>query len=330
MKSAYRFVLIMSIALFSLYVPTSLAQDTEKSVINQQMPPSALPDFFFNPLEYSQQSFTFFLKRVYNHNSFPQEFLALNFLHVVSGISLAPQSNQPRRFIKQILNLFDQKLIQIYINPYAFTDLLNQIIIPIARYCNIEKEKNETIEAIKHCIGNCLVDNFHELQHNPDTILTDLAQDIYALTNISSTSTHNQKDITIRELQHAIHHFMARGITNLIWSPTDHYDTWMIARTLARLLETCAERYMIDTDMLDDLLWTLLKRYTYFISLADFDQSFFERVQYDLATEKEALWLLQEREAYITTKLEYLQSVLMEAEIAARMRASGLIIPGLR
>lgn len=323
MKNSYVLFLIISIPLISSVVPT---QSTENSLVNQHMTPSALPTFFFNPLEYSQKSFTFFLERVYNHHRYPQEFLALNFLHVVSGTALASASNQPRRFIKQMLDLFDQKLMQIYINPYAFADMLTQIIPLISRYTDPEKEKRNTIEGLKQHIGNYLVDHFHELKVDTDATLTNLAQELYAL-------LHNeQKDISVRELQHAVHYFIARGLIHLIWSPSDQLDTWSITKTLSRLLETCTERSLIDGDMLDDLFWILLKRYSYFISLSssELDASFFEGARHDLLTEQTALWLYPEREAYITTKLEYFQNILIEAEVTARMRATGLIIPNVR
>jgi hypothetical protein len=314
MKNAVRFFLRISIALFSIVVP----------VYSLQNPQKELPDYFYQPLEYSQKNFRFFLERVYNHSRYPQDFLALNFIHVVSGTALAPQSNQPRRFIKQILDLFDQKLLQIYINPYACLDMLTELTEHISRFCNVQKEKSDTIDAMKHCMGNYLVDHFNELKTNPDATLTNLAQELYTLIDDSDS-----KDISIRELQHAIHHFMGRVVMNLIWSPSDQQDTWLLTKSMSHILETYVEKNMIDSDMFDDLLWTLLKRYGYFVSLSasDLDRSFFEKIQQDLKNEKASLWLLQEREAYIATKLEYLQQVLMEAELAARMRAAGHSIP---
>lgn len=304
-------------------------QDTQKQVHKQQIDPKqfALPDFFFHPLEYSRSSFKFFLTNVYNHRNYPQHFLALNFIHIVSGISLAPESDQPRRYMRKLFSLFDPKMLNIYINPYAFSELLNRIPPAMAPYCNVIKEKKDMLEAIKESIGACLVDNYTKLKNNPEGTLNQLARTVHTL-----TSSNDDQDISIRELQHAYHYFLARGISNLVWSPADQAETWKLVKTIACQLEKCTEYYMLDEEMLDDLFWVLLQRYAYFIDMCapDLEQAFFDSVYHDLKTETAALWMVEEREEFITTKLAYLRNVLMEAEIKSRTSASGLLINTVR
>lgn len=341
MTSAYSFSTVFRISqfstllqcmfalLFCLTTEALTAQDTQKPPYKQQISGNQFtpPDFFFHPLEYSRSSFKFFLTNVYNHRNYPQHFLALNFIHIVSGINLAPETDQPRRYIRKLFSLFDPKMLNIYINPYAFSELLNQIPSAMAPFCNITKEKKDSIEAIKECIGSCLVDNYAKLKNNPDATLTELARTIQRL-----TSSNDDVDISIRELQHAYHYFLARGISNLVWSPTDQAETWKLVKTIACQLEKCTEYYMLDEEMLDDLFWVLLQRYAYFIDLCapDLEQAFFDSVYHDLKTEKAALWMIEEREEFITTKLAYLRTVLMEAEIKSKTSASGVHVNTLR
>ena len=297
-------------------------QDTQKQAYKQQIPASfCIPTYFHTPLEYSHSSFKFFLTNIYNHRSYPQHFLALNPLHIISGIALAPKYDQPRRYMKEMLTLFDPKMLNIFINPYAFSHMLASLPPLVAPFCNVTQEKKQIIESIKQRIGSCLVDEYSNLKRNPEATLNRLSHDVYAL-----TSQHEDHDIAIRELQHAFHYFLARGLSNLVWSPAEQQETWTLVKTIGCQLEKCVEYYMIDEEFLDDLFWVLLKRFAYFIDMcaSDLTQPFFDAVYHDLKAEKAALWLCDERKEYITPKLAYLQNVLMEAEIKSKASSSNV------
>jgi hypothetical protein len=282
-----------------------------------------IPDFFFRPLEYSQSSISFFLKNIYNHSKYPQYFLALNFLHVGQGVALAPRHEHPRRFIKKVLNLFSMKLQNIYVNPYAFNDFLDNLITHGARHCNGAAEKQSIVDDFTECMASCWTNEFEELKRNPESKLRELAETLYALTQA------DDNDLSVRELQHEIHYFLSRGLALLIWSPSEQADTWHILRTIASSLEKAAAYSLIDTDMLDDLFWVLLQRYVLFIQIAapELHVSFFDAARTTLAQDNDPLWTLAERESYIITKKEYLQTALMQAEAVVQLRATGHVVP---
>ncbi len=317
----YTFVLcILSTLLFFPQVcKAHIHQDTEKQAYNQPVP-RTLPDYFFNPLVYSENSVTFFLKKIYNDKRYPQYFLSNNFTHVIDGVNFAHESCQPRLTIEKILSLFHTKLDNIYVNPYGFSRFLYEIHPTIARYCNQNQEKQQTIEAIKECIGSYIIDNYAIFKQDPEKALDDLA---HAVHTITLEPQLEDGDISIRELQHAVYRFLLHGLSQLIWNPVDQIDTWYNVKLLSCQLEKFTEYYLIDTKMLDSLLWTLLNRYSYFISLVaiELKQEFFDTVREDLQSEKAALWLSEEKEAYITTKLEHLNATLLEAEITAQINA---------
>ncbi|MBA3751803.1 hypothetical protein H0X06_03330 [Candidatus Dependentiae bacterium] len=317
MNCMFLSTLLSALLFFSSDIQAYTNKDTVKPPYNQQTT-YKFPDFFFTPLEYSQSSVTFFLKKIYNDKKYPQYFLAGNFMHVAQGIDFAPHNFQPRFTIRKILSLFQTKLDNIYINPYAFSHLLYEIHPTIARYCNKAQEKIHLIETMKETIGSYLIDNYADFKHNPEKTLHELAHILY--TSMDG-SAHEEKDISIRELQHAVHLFLVRGLSQLIWNPADHRETWNSVKMLSCQLEKFSEYYMIDTVMFDNLLWTLLDRYGFFLNLVaqDLKPDFFDAVRSDLHSEKAALWLSEERENYITTKYEYLTSILLEAEITAHM-----------
>lgn len=313
-----RFLYLFFILVTVHSVCTAYHQDTEKQDPKQPISLN-FPDYFFTPLHYSEQSLTFFLKKIYNDRRYPHYFLSNNFAHVIDGINFAPNSSLPRLTIQKILALFRTKLDNIYVNPYAFSQLLAEIYPTVARYCNKYKEKLDTIETIKECIGAYLIDNYASFKQNPEKALEDLSETLYAITN----EPLEDQDIPIRELQHAVYQFLDKGLSKLIWNPADQIDTWINVKLLSCQLERFTEYYIIDTKMFNSLLWTLLNRYSYFISLVakELKQDFFDTVRADLQSERAALWDCEEQENYITTKLEHLTTTLLEAEIAAQIDA---------
>lgn len=327
MKSTFSY--FKSTLIFLIFCPfyAHTHQDTRKDTVKQQIRNQLtdIPEFFFRPLEYTDPSFKFFFIHIYNHRRYPQSFLALNFIHVLSGLSLAPRAKEPRRYIRGLLYLFDRKLQGIYVNPYALFELVTNMPAVIAPYCNASKEKNDRIEEIKECVGTYLADHFQSFQTHPDKALTELATRLYTLHNV-----RDEKDITIVELQSAIHYFLSRALSHVVWTPADQADTWDMLKKTATILEKFTECNMLDDEMLDDLYWVVLQRYAFFVDLCatDFMQPFFDTVYHDLRTEKAELWCAPERELNITTKREYLQSVLMEAEIKSRASGAALVIDG--
>ena len=300
MKSALLFSTLIAL-IFCTVLPVS-SQDTQKRPSKQQIQSQfEIPDFFYRPLEYTVPSFSFFLKQIYNHRKYPQCFLALNFVHVFSGVHLAPQADQPRRYLSKLFYLFDRKLQGIYINPYAFFDLLERLPGTMAPVCNITKEKNDTLDAIKECTGSYLVENFQNFKAYPERTLTNLAKRLYDLTTSSDEKDEDgefKKDISIKELQHSFHYFLGRAISHLVWSPSDQLETWYLVKKISCAMEKCSEYYMLDEAMLDDLFWTLLQRYAFFVDLcaSDLMPPFFDSIYNDLKTEKIGLWLAPERE----------------------------------
>ena len=319
MNYTYTLYVLSTLLAFSCITTAHTHQDTEKRSYNQPTNRS-LPDYFFNPLLYTENSVTFFLKKIYNDKRYPQYFLSNNFTHVIDGVNFAHQSCQPRFTIEKILSLFHAKLDNMYVNPYAFSRFLQGIYPTIARYCNKNQEKIRTIESIKECIGSYLIDNYEIFREDPEKALDELAHAVHTLT---LEPQEEDLDISIRELQHTVHRFISHGLSQVIWNPADQLDTWHNVKLLSCQLEKITEYYIIDDKMLDSLLWTLVNRYCYFISLVakELKPEFFEAVRLDLQSEKAALWFSEEKEIYITTKLEHLTSTLLEAEITAHVDA---------
>lgn len=279
-----------------------------------------LPSSFFQRLTFSQRSLAGFLEEVYNHKDYAQKFLALNFLHVQSGLELASQSKHPRQFARKMLRLFHPKLHHIFINPYALSAFLEQSIPTLSPLCNLKQERRDSIKAVKECIGSALINHYKQLRLNPDLTLTELAEQVI--------ETLESEDCTVRELQHALHHFLSQAFSCLIWDPSDE-EAWEIIKILANQLGSCADNSLIDQAMLDDILWTLLHHVTYYLFLApqDVPSVIFDQIRSDLAAEESPLWSTPERESHITTKKRFLTESVLECEVWAQAHSLGYVLP---
>lgn len=304
----------------TLCLSTLLSKDTKYSFWNPQIGSSC---DFSRPLTYSRESITHFLKKIYNHPNYAQDFLALNFAHVSQIVSLAPKHPHPRRFIRKGIGLFSLKLQDInYINSYAFCAFIEDLITYTAPYTDGERDKTDLLEAFKQTIGAFLVDKFDVLREEPDEALADLSLQLYEL-----AYPHEKQDISIRELQHVMHYFLSQALQLLVWSPENQEDTWYCMVAIGNRLDQCAAYNLIDRDMLDDLYWILLHRYAYFLSLAgpELDPTFFDLASSALQTMKNGFWYTDERELYITTKYEFLQKALIQEDAVSRLIAAGYV-----
>lgn len=310
----FRFLLIaLATSTFCLDAHT---QDTQIFNVRQQR----FPACFSRPLEFSRKSIISFLKDTFNHKSYPQHWLALKFDHVSQGLAIASQHEQPRRFAKKVLNLFFVKMHDIYVNPYAWHRFAQDLVAFCGHHTDVEAERRVFIQSCKNILATYLVEDFDRFQIRTDQVLEDFAADLHAY-----IASADERDISIREFQHCVHYFLTKGTSLLIWNPDDQEDAWDIMLSIASVFEECAVRNLIDTDMLDDLNWTLLHKFGSFVDLAahELAPSFFDAARESMQTESRALFDADEREVYITSKSEYLAALLMKAETTSRLHATG-------
>lgn len=315
--------LLISAFVCTLYFPTILSNQIKSLIHPQNITSSGIAQQDFSrPLAYSRDSISFFLKHIFNDRDYP-DFLAFNFAHVSQIISLAPKHPHPRRFMRKGLGLFSLKLQDsVAINSYTFCGFIDDLITYAAPYTDNERDKAALIEAFKQTIGAFLVDKFDQLKADPDEALTKLSLQLYDL-----VSPYERQDISVRELQHAMHYFLSQALHLLVWSPDDQEDTWHCMVAIGSRLEQCAAHAIVDRDMLDDLYWILLHRYAYFLSLAgpELKPAFFDLASTALHDMKDAFWYTEERELYIATKYEFLQKALMQEDAVSRLIAAGYI-----
>jgi hypothetical protein len=284
---------------------------------------SPLPLHFFKPLNYSQRSLTEFLTNVYNDERYAQDLLALNFCHPISGLKLAANSKQPRQFARKMIRLFDPKIHHgIFFNPYAFSAFLEQSRDLLSPLCNLKKERAASVVRVKNCIGHALITHFKQLKLNPDLTLTELSEQVI------EALESDDRDCSVRDLQHAIHHFLSQVTSCLIWDPAED-GSWELMKTIASQLATFADKELLTHDMLDDVLWALTHKVAYYLLLApqDVPSKVYDQMSSDLASLDSPLWTTAEREVHIRTKREHLIQAVMRGQVWSQAHSLGYVLP---
>lgn len=329
------FILFLFTSFSYVTLPTDNLQDTatkhtENNVENQYIDNFGDPDIldhFFKLPRYTKDSYKCFLTNTYNHNKYACKFLALNFSHVSTFLGYTAECDYPRAYIKSVLKLFGQKLKSTtYINAYAFSELLQQLPELIKLYFVADKENQEKKDTIKSCLTSFFENKFERLKQNPESALEDLAQTICNITIKRNTDKDGETDIAIDELQYATVSFLELSLNKLIWNPIDQKEVWGSVKIISLQLEELYIQNMIPSvESLDELYWSLINRFCYFLELsgAELNEASFQEINNDLNANN-VLWAIEEREPYITSKLEFLRQAVLQAEISAKVARVGI------
>ena len=119
------------------------------------------------------------------------------------------------------------------------------------------------------------------------------------------------------------------ALSKLIWDPAQQEETWNITKKISEQLVTLLEYNILDdTNDLDDLHWTLLNRYCYFIELTatDMPETFYKTIRHDIRSNDLVLFALKEQDYIVEPKLSYMQRTLLEAETASYCYKSGIAV----
>ena len=159
---------------------------------------------------------------------------------------------------------------------------------------------------------------YDSFRQDPNLFLNQISANIVTLA---------QEEIVQEQLRQGIIRFCEIALSKLIWDPAAQEETWNITKKISEQLVTLLEYNILDdTNDLDDLHWTLLNRYCYFIELTatDMPESFYKTIRSDIRSNDLVLFALKEQDYIIEPKLSYMQRTLLEAETAAYRHRSGL------
>jgi len=301
------------------------AEDIQQPIYQQEFKTLAHESFqdrLLNPIVFSSSGIQNFIEQIFNRQLYGQEVLPNDFRHLLQFLSHGQKSGS-KAFAKSTFKLFGNKIKSAtYINAYAFSHMLKHICPLLETY--IKPSPLIFFTASKKQVNTILYDSFLAefslFKQDPDLFFENVSEKI---TDQLRVEYEKDKETTHAEVQSSIHRFFDTCINKLIWSPNEHEIIWDNVKKIAQQLEYCAEKDIIaDADELDDLYWSLIHRFNFFMDVAspDLPISFYEKVKHDMASNSLLLYDLEEQEDHMETKGERLMHAVLAGEAKARMR----------
>ncbi len=298
--------------------PTCLVQDTPTD--RQE---TDLISFFYRPISFSPDGIAHYFKHVYNHPEY-SNYLPHNLSHMIQFLDHGSKTGQSEAFAASVIKLFMQKIKATpYVDAESFVEFLPKFAQAIQPYLN-KKEASflqDVQKLLKEKLVSVFTQYFSYFQSNPDAFMNSLSEQLAKQTNQMCTAQH----VEIEQLKKDILRFIEICANKLIWSSKDDLQVWNTCNSLAYEAQQCLEKKLLpNQDALDDVYWSLIYRFCYFLELAApvLSNNFYDIVLQDLKDKPLVLTSIEEQEDLMTTKRSYLLSrVAMYKDLAYPSKA---------
>jgi len=282
----------------------------------------------FVPIEFSSTGLNNFFENIYNKHWYGIDFLPNNFSHIIQFLQYGKKTNQTGPYLKSVLKLFGNKLkASSYVNSYALLDLMDELPELTKHYFVIDL--GNIFEENKKIINNLMYNNFLKdfsfFKKEPKKFLHNLSKEIVEKLNKESkiVSSH----VNLEHIRQSLVRFLEQSFGKLIWSPEDHENIWnLFYRTTKKIAELSS--IVDDMDSLDDLYWSLIHRFCFFLDLTghELPVEFYKDFRIKLSSAKLPMFQIEEQEHSITSKENQLVQALFEGEAKAMAYKEGLIV----
>lgn len=263
--------------------------------------------FFLRPVTFTQDGIAHYFKYTYNHDNYIN-FLPYSFSHMLQFLEFGKTQENPEQFAKSVIKLFLQKIKACrFINAYNLLDFLPQFATSMQPF--LQKKESSFLHnlqvSLKNKFTSVFSNYFPYFKKNPDAFLEALSEQIAHKTINKQTEQH----IDVEHLKKDVLRFLEICINKLAWSPEDGYEAWVSLNKFAEATFAFLERKMItDIDAYDDLCWSLVHRFCYFVELwhEQLSAEFFTKVTNDLKHKRLLLTEVEEQEDFMRSKKDYL------------------------
>jgi|GEM_PF-1501577 hypothetical protein len=268
------------------------------------------------------------IQRDLQSSEYRQDILPNNFGYLSQLLQHGTNTKQTPEYAQNVLSLFSKLLKgSEYVNSYVFSNLVAGMPDMLKFYLNsYQLESAGTLllsgdldmlermeRTISHLVFNKFTQDFDTCKQSPKLFLDDLSHRVFAATT---------QEVTMELLRQTLVRFLEVGLSKLVWSPHEAEKSWESVKTLSQQLATLMEYNIIgDLNDLDDLYWSLLHRYRYFIELhgSDIDLAFYQKIKADITAKNVMLLELEEQETFIESKASCLLSTVLAQEAKKRM-----------
>jgi hypothetical protein len=267
------------------------------------------------------------IQRELKDPNYRRDILPSNFSYLIQLLEYGYKTDQSRDYTQNVLSLFSKLLKGCeYVNSYVFGSLVEQFPRLLKKNFMYYKAGSPTEQlalndldmlarlqkTVTTCMYGKFTNEFNAFKENPDAFLDDLTKKI-----IGATS----EEMSIESLRQTVVRFLEVGLSKLVWSAHDHDKSWESLKTISDRIATLMECNVIDDlNDLDELFWTLVHRYCYFLDLhsTELPVAFYEKVKQDISTQQLALFDLEEQENFIQSKSECVLQTLLTQEAKRR------------
>jgi len=285
-------------------------------------------DTLYAPITFSHNGIEVFLRDTYNKTAYTTDILPNSFDHIIQLLEHGKKTHQHSAFVKSIMKLFNQKIKAApYINPDVISNFLDKLPELTQQQFVSRTAFNAGLlqEVMNDILYSSFLSKFSHFKKDPEDFLNTLTHDIIRV--LPHNEIHEEQ-LSIEATRQATLKLIDTSISKLIWNPRECYTIWNSVTTIADKLTHLMEHNIITSiDDLDDLYWTLIHRFCYFIDLVgqDVPLDFYTAIKNDIQSGSLLFLDLQEQEPYITSKAEHLMTALLANEARKRAHDYGII-----
>lgn len=174
--------------------------------------------------------------------------------------------------------------------------------------------------AVNGLLFQSLSSQYHFFKKDPELFLNNMSQTITSIA---------QEEIAIEQLRMACIRFLETGLSKIAWNCEDFEGSWNNFKELSIHLACLVECNIIDDPSdLDDLYWSLLTRYIYFLEIyaTAIPLFFYENLEKELIDQFPSLFLLEEQESFVETKKDYFMRAILECKAKSSAFQRGIIV----
>lgn len=286
------------------------------------------------------ESFLEYIKQVYNQRSYAN-FLSQNSSHIKDFLEIGRELNLNSEYMYVGTRLFYNKLKEAEIvNDTVTIELLPAFATHLESHFDIQQEEQpkENLEFIKKHTEEVILykftEHFTRFQTNPDTFIDELSHDLATFYRQQEEAKQqalikrDTKQETLSRLRSTVIKFFELSINKTMWNTLQPDTIWPSVTAIANGLQSLGQHKIIDhMDDLDDLLWSLVHRFNYYIELtgADLPISFYEKVEEELIKRNVFFLEAKEQDEGIISKKQALIEALLKGKTRALAEQDGIL-----
>lgn len=286
------------------------------------------------------ESFLEYIKQVYNQHSYAT-YLSGNAAHIVEFLEIGRELSLNPEYLYVGTRLFYNKLKEAEI----IDDTVPLQILPAfskhlsTHFDNQQEEAQpkENLDFIKKHTEEVILykftEHFNRFQNNPDSFIDELSHDLatfYHQQDAAKTQTrikYDSKQEILTRLRQVTIRFFELTLSKTMWNTMQPETIWPSVIAIANGLQSLAQQHIIDhMDDLDDLLWSLVHRFNYYLELTgpDLPITFYEKIENDLINKSVFFLEAKEQDEGIASKKQILIEGLLRGKTRSMAEKEGL------